>query len=69
MHEKKACEGSGDVRDPVRKQDKASQREEVHMELDLEAPSKEAIYYSFLLFRKEQEYLFSKSFFGRQQDW
>lgn len=52
--------------DPVRKRDKALQTEKVHTQIDLEAPSKETIYYSFLLFGKEN--LFSKSFFVRQQD-
>lgn len=52
--------------DPVRKRDKALQTEKVHTETDLEAPSKETIYYSFLLFGKE--YLFFQIFFVRQQD-
>lgn len=49
MYEKKACESNGDACDPVRKRDKAAQTEVVHTEVDLEAPSRETIYYSFLL--------------------
>lgn len=63
MYEKKAHESSGDVGDPLKKRDKASQAEKVHTEVDLEAPSKATIYYAFLLFREEEEYLFSNSFF------